>query len=370
MTDKTFNFVMRSMPITERLALPDRAELLPKIEKGEIDHLDFRARVFVQGPNRNAYRFREQDMPDLATSFMGQPFQRDHDSTIDGRDGLILESTYQDGAIIQDISLTTRRGMTDYIEGKIDRFSIGWWDYTGIDCNICGGSWLDPKCNHWPGRTYKITETNSARCEITFIQPRGKETSAVSAPAVPGTGIEAALQCKLESISQETQAVDEKNPALTMETGQESEIQKSQAENEMQAHRKADLERLAKSLSYIPQGVVPMNIRELMKKRATCIEQASAIQELAEKESRDLTVEEREQFNGLMDESDALKAQIETIQKERERLSTAKLSLEMPGSEPVKPESSAQNQIKRADFNKLNPKEQARFIKQGGKIED
>ena len=37
--------VLFSVPINERLELPARAEILPKIESGEIEHLDFDARV-------------------------------------------------------------------------------------------------------------------------------------------------------------------------------------------------------------------------------------------------------------------------------------------------------------------------------------
>ena len=38
--------ILRSLPVVEKLDLPPRAEILPKIESGEIDHLDFQARVY------------------------------------------------------------------------------------------------------------------------------------------------------------------------------------------------------------------------------------------------------------------------------------------------------------------------------------
>ena len=45
--------ILRSLPVHEKLDLPSRAEMLPKIESGEIDHLDFQARVYGTGKNRN-----------------------------------------------------------------------------------------------------------------------------------------------------------------------------------------------------------------------------------------------------------------------------------------------------------------------------
>jgi hypothetical protein len=80
--------------------------------------------------------------------------------------------------------------MTDFIEGKIDRFSIGWfWD--DIMCSICNLSWLDPNCSHWPGRTYKVGESKKeTMCMLIFINPKGKESSAVNVPAVEDTGVE------------------------------------------------------------------------------------------------------------------------------------------------------------------------------------
>src|SRR5512140_2015287 len=130
--------VLRSVPIIEKLDLPPRAEILPQIESGQLDHIDFHARVFRTDTKiRNPYKFQDPDLDAFATSFEGQPFLRNHDTyDIDARDGTIIESAKDGASFMQTIRLTTRRGMLDFVEGKIDRFSIGWF-YDDVLCSIC-----------------------------------------------------------------------------------------------------------------------------------------------------------------------------------------------------------------------------------------
>src|SRR3989337_363571 len=88
--------ILRSLPVHEKLELPSRAEMLPKIESGEIDHLDFQARVYGTGKNRNPYVFKDEDLHSFADSFEGQPFLRNHDTMdIDARDGTIIDSSLE-----------------------------------------------------------------------------------------------------------------------------------------------------------------------------------------------------------------------------------------------------------------------------------
>ena len=184
--------VLRSVPIVEKLELPPRAEILPQIESGQLDHIDFRARVFRTDTRiRNPYKFQDQDLPTFAASFEGQPFLRNHDTyDIDARDGTIIDSAMDGQSFMQTVRLTTRRGMLDFVEGKIDRFSIGWF-YDDVLCSICNESWFSTSCSHMPGRSYKVGESKQEkRCELVFVNPKGKETSAVNTPAVDGTGIE------------------------------------------------------------------------------------------------------------------------------------------------------------------------------------
>ena len=165
-----------------------RRALLRKLEAGELAELTFDAVVYRQGKNANHVRFREQDMEAFAASFVGAPFLRNHDTAdIGSRDGTVIASSMQGGgegaAMRQTIRLTTPRGMRDFLTGIIDRFSIGWY-WEAIECSVCGEDWL--ACPHQAGRTYRIGG-RQATCELIFIHPRGKETSAVNTPAVPDT---------------------------------------------------------------------------------------------------------------------------------------------------------------------------------------
>lgn len=185
--------VLLSLPVVNRLDLPARADLLPKIESGEVDHLDFRARVFSPyARNLNPYRFNDGDLPAFARSFEGQPYLRDHNTySIDARDGTLTAADYDGEWINADVRLTTRRGMIDYLEGKMDRFSIG-WHFDDAICSICNTSFFSRDCSHWPGGRYKVGNEVQT-CILTFVNPRGKELSAVNTPAVSGTGITGAL---------------------------------------------------------------------------------------------------------------------------------------------------------------------------------
>lgn len=191
--------ILRSLPITDKLNLPTRAEILPKIESGELDHLDFQARVYRTDTKiRNPYQFQHKDLEQFAHSFEGQPFLRNHNTyDIDARDGTIIDSALEGALFKQTVRLTTRRGMTDFVEGKIDRFSIGWF-YDDILCSICNLSWLSYECTHAPGRMYKVGESKTEKmCILIFVNPKGKETSAVNTPAVEGTGIDELQEYKL-----------------------------------------------------------------------------------------------------------------------------------------------------------------------------
>ena len=224
---------MKTLPVlfseAQLSSLPpqeDRKSMLDQIQSGDISQIDFPARVYVDGPNRNHLRFYPADLAAFAASFAGQPFLRDHDtSSIDSRDGTITASNLNGSAIEQTISLTTRRGMTAYVEGQIDRFSIGWF-FDNINCSICGADWL--KCSHIPGKMYPIgvgadlKPAPSALCELFFTNPKGKETSAVNAPAVDGTSILATLSTFKEEMFKMADQTPANQPAApaTLEDNQ------------------------------------------------------------------------------------------------------------------------------------------------------
>jgi hypothetical protein len=164
------------------LTPPRRTELKAKLKAGELDELVFRAVVFRDGPNSNHTRFRANDLAAFAGSFVEMPFLRNHDvNDVGARDGIIVASSLVGDEIQQTIRLTTERGMRDFLEGVIDRFSIGWY-FEGVECGVCGHNWFE--CSHWPGQ-----KVEGQTCELIFVGPRGKETSAVNAPAVQGTRV-------------------------------------------------------------------------------------------------------------------------------------------------------------------------------------
>lgn len=165
-----------------------RAELKAQVRAGTMDELVFHAVVFRDGPNANYTRFHAQDLPAFASSFIGVPFLRNHTThDIGARDGTVIDSNIVGQEFHQSVRLTTERGMRDFLEGVIDRFSIGWY-FEGIECSICGSDWFG--CNHWPGERYPTGAAHEEQlCELIFIEPRGKETSAVNVPAVQGTRV-------------------------------------------------------------------------------------------------------------------------------------------------------------------------------------
>lgn len=181
-----------------KLAL-SRADMLAQIESGKLEYIDVPARVFKTGRNTNFVVFRDEELPAFASSFKGQPFLRNHQQNdIAARDGTIDTAELENDTFIQTLRITTRTGMKDYVEGRIDRFSIGWY-YKDILCTVCNLQWS--MCPHHPGHEYD-TSNGRKTCELLFIQPRGKETSAVNAPAVEGTGLLETLEAyKLEVTS-------------------------------------------------------------------------------------------------------------------------------------------------------------------------
>lgn len=354
-----------SQPVVEKLNLPSRAELLPGIESGEVEHLDFQAQVFGTGKMKNPFQFRAEDLQSFANSFEGKPYLRNHDSyNIDSRDGTILSSKLENGVIVQDIRLTTRRGMVDYLEGKMDRFSVG-WDYQDAICTICNSSYFDSSCSHQPGRMYKAMN-GSKKCELLFIEPSGIETSAVNVPAVENTGIVSALEYKNEIISlAELQVVDE------LAVGQASAAGETEIQNLALAQARRNRQLVLAELSTLPNLGAIMNYRELLAKRAECLASAKALASLSDTENRDFSEAEREQFAAMLSEAESLGKQINVIVDERARLSAAEDVAKLQPSEAIKPDAApAAKLIKRGAFEALTHSDRLAFVLSGGSIED
>ena len=170
-----------------------RRELRRQLAAGDLDELTFRATTFQAiYPNSNHYRFRDEHLPAFAASFVGQPYLRDHATyAVDARGGTVDASALDGRAFVQDVRLTVPRDIEAFLNGQMDRFSIGWY-WKAITCSVCGNDWLSRDCSHWPGQQYEV-EKKSVLCELVFEEPRGKEVSAVNAPAVMGTGVRGML---------------------------------------------------------------------------------------------------------------------------------------------------------------------------------
>lgn len=350
--------ILYSLPVVQTMTLPARAEILPKIESGEQEYIDFRARVYGTGRVRNPVQFLDADLEAFALSFEGKPFLRDHEQEeIEAREGTILSSRLDGDEIVQDIRLTTRRGMADYIEGRIDRFSIGWMSDSRL-CSICGVDYIGGGCPHIAGRMYD-TPMGSKMCLIVFINPVGIETSAVNVPAVDGTYIESQLQkMTLLKTADDGQAPSEADKPTTPE---------------MPAQARAYLLAVESRKLFLYPSEANMNVREMIATRTQKLESAEALAKLADSESRDFTDEERTQFGQLMQECDELAAKVNQINGEREKLRTAlEAKLNAPAqAEAEKPEAAEKsNALKRSEFDALSVREQAAFVKNGGKIQD
>lgn len=154
--------------------------------------------------------------------------------------------------------------------------------------------------------------------------------------------------------------------------GQEPAADESQTGDGTQARLSSLARRLELAEnSFHFSGESIMNIRELLKKRADDLSAARALHETADAESRDLTTEERAEFDLLLSEAEALAAQIEMIQTERARLTAAENMDLKALDEPQKPVATSDPKtLKRAEFDELSPKARAAFVKSGGKIND
>ena len=105
-----------------------RRELRAALAAGELEELTFEAVTFRAAyPNANFLRFRDEDLPGFASSFAGQPFLRNHDQwNIESRGGTVQASALAGRAFVQQVKLTVPRDIEAFLNGQIDRFSIGW----------------------------------------------------------------------------------------------------------------------------------------------------------------------------------------------------------------------------------------------------
>ncbi len=120
-----------------------------------------------------------------------------------------------------------------------------------------------------------------------------------------------------------------------------------------------------------------MNLRELMGKRAELLDEAQKLADLADKEARPFTSEERDRFEAILGKEDqpgelgALDAQITQITTDREKLRAAAEAQNPLTNSAIKPEApQAPKVITRAEFEAMGAQTRAEFFRAGGKIQD
>lgn len=204
----------------------DRERLLADLRAGAgPSKLTVEAVVFLQteAPNRNFVRFKPSILNKLAKSFAGNghgvPFLRDHEQrNLEARWGTVLASELvqeKDGqAIRQEIELVDRKAIEFALDGRIDRFSIGWSNTGDVVCSVCDEpmfQWSRSGCNHFPGDVVEAKDGTKQVVEMVVTGAEGVETSAVSVPAVKGTGIDG---IRAALAAERGQAAKEKHMAI------------------------------------------------------------------------------------------------------------------------------------------------------------
>lgn len=187
----------------KKLADIDRQRVLAEVRGGSPPpKLTVEATVFLQGdqPNRNFVRFKPSLLKKLAKSFEGMPFLRDHDRGVLARGGTITKSEFvgdkDGGEIKQTIELVKPWAIEAALDGTIDRFSIGWNNTGPVVCSECdepfspGFFGVESKCSHYPGDVLEGKDGEKRVVEMVVTGADGVEVSAVSVPAVLGTGVD------------------------------------------------------------------------------------------------------------------------------------------------------------------------------------
>ncbi len=166
-------------------------------------------------------------------------------------------------------------------------------------------------------------------------------------------------------------------PALSLEGREGEESGQEPAKNIHTQEARARLERVGNTICLANrlEGETNMFLRDLINKRAVLVDRAQALVDAADKENRDMTAEERKEFEEILGAGDdggqvgALDAQIEQIRGERSKLKAA-AEKKFIGGNPEKPSDAGASKMKRADFDKLDAAAQSAFMRGGGKLED
>ena len=171
-------------------------QLLREYRSGDRPGVRFSATVYVHGKNRNHTRFDESELETFAASFKGQPFLADHSRKQADRGGTILDSVLEerDGkqVIRQTIDARKPWAVEGVLDGTVDRFSIG-WNAEEYICTVCDLDFFDEDHKHSVFDVGTKDKKSGEIVEVLMKGVEGMEVSAVTHPAVPGTGTEGLL---------------------------------------------------------------------------------------------------------------------------------------------------------------------------------
>lgn len=157
--------------------------------------------------NHRGLRFSADALSKGASSWKGRPFLVDHNTyELEARKGTILSAelgTDAKGAaaIFMGFSLVKPDAVISYLDGTLDRFSIGWFSTGPVLCTVHGCDvTAKDRCYCWPLDAVEGVDGKTQIAEYEYQSIKGKELSAVNVPAVEGTHIEefrAALSAEL-----------------------------------------------------------------------------------------------------------------------------------------------------------------------------
>ncbi len=177
-----------------------RRELITAVRGGAHVELALTAKTFRQrdgSPNKRFLRFNPDALGEIASSFVGMPVLRDHNTyeqsarvgTITASD-VITDSAAGWSAFRQVLHIVKPEAVISVLDGTLDRFSIGWSATGPVLCTVHKSDVrASSRCGCWPGDVVTI-DGLAQTVEYEFQNAEGTEVSTVNVPAVQGTKIE------------------------------------------------------------------------------------------------------------------------------------------------------------------------------------
>jgi signal peptide peptidase SppA len=181
-------------------------------------------------------------------------------------------------------------------------------------------------------------------------------------------------------VNQNVSTASSKNAVSTLQENDSANKQVLEAESNPSLFLSQAREQVKNFVSTRYEGDLFMNLRELLKERDALVQRGQALVDVADKENRDFTDEERKEFaeifggdlegNAVTGKVPELDAKIQQIQSEREKLKAALEANFTGATQAEKPSANTAKSMKRADFDKLDANAQSAFIRSGGKLEE